>query len=180
MKKYHSFTNEHNLTKYSWRNHTKSSWTDATIWWLCRTYWKKCRRQRIPNNWWFFRRRRVYWDKNHDKFYHGRAGYIMGNGGKGRKSATKPKDAFLYVLCVLKHYTTWEKHAFDFHMKTVLFEKIVLKIIGIVEPVFYGILTQRLPWQTRRTKSQAWKLSVRIICYWCFSQLTGRLAVLLM
>jgi len=70
---------------------------------------------------------------------------ITWNDGEGRKSAIKPKDAFLYMLCVLKHFTTWEKHAFDFHMKTVLFEKIVLKIIGIVEPVFYGILTQRLP-----------------------------------
>lgn len=48
--------------------------------------------------------------------------------GRGRKHATKPKDAFMMALCVLKHYDTWSKHALDFGMKTSSFEKTITKV----------------------------------------------------
>jgi hypothetical protein len=34
--------------------------------------------------------------------------------GRGNKSKVAPKDAFFMTLCVLKHYSTWDKHAMDF------------------------------------------------------------------
>ncbi|KAG6954175.1 hypothetical protein JG687_00011938, partial [Phytophthora cactorum] len=45
--------------------------------------------------------------------------------GRGRKSPTTPKDAFMMLLCVLKHYDTWQKHAIDFGYKCPTFEKMI-------------------------------------------------------
>ncbi|KAJ0405907.1 hypothetical protein ATCC90586_005852 [Pythium insidiosum] len=53
--------------------------------------------------------------------------------GRGKKCAIKPKDAFLMALCVLKFYSTWDKHALDFGMKTSTFEKMIVKMFSILE-----------------------------------------------
>ncbi|DBA00088.1 TPA: hypothetical protein N0F65_000379 [Lagenidium giganteum] len=58
--------------------------------------------------------------------------------GRGRRHITKPKDAFLMMLTVLKHYDTWEKHASDFSMRTSTFEKLVGKMIDFVEPILFS------------------------------------------
>ncbi|KAG3133151.1 hypothetical protein PI126_g19300 [Phytophthora idaei] len=55
--------------------------------------------------------------------------------GRGKKSDTKPMDAFLMMLCVLKHYATWHKHALDFGFKPPTFEKLVHRIMDICEPL---------------------------------------------
>ncbi|DBA01037.1 TPA: hypothetical protein N0F65_002647 [Lagenidium giganteum] len=60
--------------------------------------------------------------------------------GRGRRHITKPKDAILMMLTVLKHYNTWEKHASDFSMRTSTFEKLVGKMIDIVEPILFSHL----------------------------------------
>ncbi|KAF4030301.1 hypothetical protein GN244_ATG17922 [Phytophthora infestans] len=41
--------------------------------------------------------------------------------GRGRKSVTTPKDVFMVLICVLKYYGTWQKHAMDFG-STLLFQ----------------------------------------------------------
>jgi hypothetical protein len=57
------------------------------------------------------------------------------NLGRGRRHRTTAIDAFLMVLTVLKHYDAWHKHAADFKMKTPTFEKMVNRMITLVEPV---------------------------------------------
>ena len=56
--------------------------------------------------------------------------------GKGRKCKVSPKDAFLMLLCVLNHYDTWNKHALDFDLKPSTFEKMIMKVMDIIEPIF--------------------------------------------
>ncbi|KAG3063169.1 hypothetical protein PC121_g12310 [Phytophthora cactorum] len=55
--------------------------------------------------------------------------------GRGRKSATTAKDAFMMFLCVLKHYRTWQKYAIDFGFKAPTFEKMMYRGLEIVTPV---------------------------------------------
>ncbi|KAF0766401.1 hypothetical protein AaE_002924 [Aphanomyces astaci] len=57
--------------------------------------------------------------------------------GRGSKSKTSPKDALFMILTVLKHYQAWEKHEIiDFGFKAPTFQKMVLRVIEVVEPVF--------------------------------------------
>ena len=65
--------------------------------------------------------------------------------GRGRKSKTAPMDAFLMTLTVLKHYDTWAKHATDFQMKTLTFEKMINRVIDIVEPVLFKKMVTKPP-----------------------------------
>ncbi|ETW04933.1 hypothetical protein H310_04032 [Aphanomyces invadans] len=62
--------------------------------------------------------------------------------GRGRKSPTSTKDAFYMTLVVLKHYNPWDKHALDFRMKAPTFEKMIHRMIDLVEPVLYGHYVQ--------------------------------------
>jgi hypothetical protein len=54
--------------------------------------------------------------------------------GRGRKHKTAPKDAFLMTLFVLKHYPTWEVAATTFGMRTPTFEKMINKMLDLIEP----------------------------------------------
>ena len=60
--------------------------------------------------------------------------------GRGRKSKTNAKDSLLMALCVLKHYDTWAKHAMDFNMGTATFEKMIMKVVTVIEPVLKKLL----------------------------------------
>ncbi|GMF36102.1 unnamed protein product [Phytophthora lilii] len=55
--------------------------------------------------------------------------------GRGRRSTTTPKDAFMMLLCELKHYKTWQKHALDFGYKAPTFEKMMHRVLNVVAPV---------------------------------------------
>ncbi|KAG3079102.1 hypothetical protein PC121_g7093 [Phytophthora cactorum] len=55
--------------------------------------------------------------------------------GRGRKSTTTVKDAFMMFLCVLKHYGNWQKHTIDFGFKVPTFEKMMYRILEIITPV---------------------------------------------
>ncbi|RHY21277.1 hypothetical protein DYB32_009856, partial [Aphanomyces invadans] len=57
--------------------------------------------------------------------------------GRGRRSTTSPKDSFFMALTVLKHYSSWDKHAADFGFKAPTFEKLVMRVFTVVEPVLY-------------------------------------------
>jgi hypothetical protein len=57
------------------------------------------------------------------------------NLGRGRKPQVKAMDALLMTICVLKHYQNWDKHALDFGMKTPTFEKMVHKVLLLIEPI---------------------------------------------
>ncbi|ETV99002.1 hypothetical protein H310_08475 [Aphanomyces invadans] len=59
------------------------------------------------------------------------------NEGRGRRSQTTAKDAFFMLLCVMKHYDTWDKHALDFDIKAPTFEKLIGRIMALVTPVLY-------------------------------------------
>ncbi|KAF0710544.1 hypothetical protein AaE_012476 [Aphanomyces astaci] len=60
--------------------------------------------------------------------------------GRGRRSTTSPKDALFMALTVLKHFSTWEKHAADFGYKAPTFEKLIMRVLHAVQPVLYGEL----------------------------------------
>ncbi|KAF0706981.1 hypothetical protein AaE_013839, partial [Aphanomyces astaci] len=57
--------------------------------------------------------------------------------GRGRRSTTSPKDALFMALAVLKHFSTWEKHAPDFGYKAPTFEKLIMRVLHSVQPVLY-------------------------------------------
>ncbi|RHZ41625.1 hypothetical protein DYB26_010596 [Aphanomyces astaci] len=57
--------------------------------------------------------------------------------GRGKKSPTSPKDAFFMTLTVLKHYQSWEMHATHFKFKAPTFQKLITKVIAVVEPIFF-------------------------------------------
>ncbi|KAF0710684.1 hypothetical protein AaE_012427 [Aphanomyces astaci] len=59
------------------------------------------------------------------------------NDGRGSKSKTTPMDALFMTLTVLKHYDSWEKHALDFGFKAPTFQKLILRVVEVVMPVFY-------------------------------------------
>ena len=48
--------------------------------------------------------------------------------GRGRRSSTAPKDAFFMMLCVLKHFNSWYKHAADFRLQPAAFERMITKV----------------------------------------------------
>ncbi|GMF23980.1 unnamed protein product [Phytophthora lilii] len=54
---------------------------------------------------------------------------------RGRRSTTTPKDAFMMLLCELKHYETWQKHALDFGYKAPTFEKMMHRVLNVITPV---------------------------------------------
>ncbi|KAJ0391997.1 hypothetical protein P43SY_008604 [Pythium insidiosum] len=62
--------------------------------------------------------------------------------GRGRQSSASPRDAVFMTLTVLKHYNTWQKHAIDFEIGISSLEKVVHKVIGIIEPILYSRLVK--------------------------------------
>lgn len=58
--------------------------------------------------------------------------------GRGRKPAVAAKDAFFITLAVLKHFDTWSKHSLDFNIGISTLEKMVHRVIVIVEPALFG------------------------------------------
>ncbi|KAH9111855.1 hypothetical protein LEN26_002681 [Aphanomyces euteiches] len=59
---------------------------------------------------------------------------------RGRKNQVSGKDAFFMLLVVLKYYSSWDKHALDFKFKTPTFERLITRMMDVVEP----ILTEKL------------------------------------
>ncbi|ETV63568.1 hypothetical protein H257_19505 [Aphanomyces astaci] len=57
--------------------------------------------------------------------------------GRGRRSLTSPKDSLFMTLVVLKHFSSWDKHAADFGYKAPTFEKLIMRVIVVVQPVVY-------------------------------------------
>ncbi|KAH9112708.1 hypothetical protein LEN26_002408 [Aphanomyces euteiches] len=55
--------------------------------------------------------------------------------GRGRQNSASAKDAFFMLLVVMKHYDTWERHALDFNFRTPTFEKLIMRIMALVEPI---------------------------------------------
>jgi hypothetical protein len=62
--------------------------------------------------------------------------------GRGRQSFVSPRDAVFMTLTVLKHYDTRQKHAIDFDLGLSSLEKVVHKVIGIIESVLYKHLVK--------------------------------------
>ena len=75
-------------------------------------------------------------------------------GGRGRKPKVKPKDSFLMLLTVLKYYNTWAKHALDFGLSTLTFEKLIHKVITIVEPLLTEALIRPVSMASQRAKGR--------------------------
>lgn len=57
--------------------------------------------------------------------------------GRGRRLTVRAMDALFMTLCVLKHFNSWYKHAADFRLQPAGFERLVSKVIGIIEPVLF-------------------------------------------
>lgn len=72
--------------------------------------------------------------------------------GRGKKNKVKAKDAFMMALCVLKHYSHWDKHALDFNLKTSTFEKMIMKMFSIIEHPLCDLLIQPVTMAKQRAK----------------------------
>ncbi|KAH9139435.1 hypothetical protein AeRB84_016293 [Aphanomyces euteiches] len=61
---------------------------------------------------------------------------VANNGTKlmGKKTQVSGKDAFFMLLVVLK-YISWDKHASDFKFKTPTFERLITRMMDIVETI---------------------------------------------
>ncbi|ETV66209.1 hypothetical protein H257_17340 [Aphanomyces astaci] len=57
--------------------------------------------------------------------------------GRDRRSPTSPKDAMFMALTVLKHFSSWEKHTADYGFKAPTFEKLITRVLSVIEPIFY-------------------------------------------
>ena len=57
------------------------------------------------------------------------------NMGRGRRPQTTAKDAMFMSLVILKHYDTWDKHAIDFGIKPNTLEKMIYRVLAVIEPV---------------------------------------------
>ncbi|ETV66071.1 hypothetical protein H257_17342 [Aphanomyces astaci] len=57
--------------------------------------------------------------------------------GRGRRSPTSTKDAMFMALTVLKHFSSWEKHAADYGFKAPTFEKLIMRVLSVIELIFY-------------------------------------------
>ncbi|KAF0707827.1 hypothetical protein AaE_013452 [Aphanomyces astaci] len=55
--------------------------------------------------------------------------------GRGRRSTTTPKDGLFMALVVLKLFAIWDKHAADFGYKPPTFEKLIIRVLTVIEPV---------------------------------------------
>ncbi|RHY78648.1 hypothetical protein DYB31_012832 [Aphanomyces astaci] len=53
---------------------------------------------------------------------------------RGRRSPTSPKDAIFIALTVLKHFSSWEKHAADYGFKAPTFEKLIMRVLSSLVP----------------------------------------------
>ncbi|ETV66229.1 hypothetical protein H257_17271 [Aphanomyces astaci] len=56
--------------------------------------------------------------------------------GRGRRCSTSPKDSLFMALTVMKHFSTWDKHAADFGFKAPTFEKLIMRVVMTIEPLF--------------------------------------------
>ncbi|DAZ99638.1 TPA: hypothetical protein N0F65_001875 [Lagenidium giganteum] len=61
------------------------------------------------------------------------------------------------MLTVLKHYDTCEQHASDFSKRTSTFEKLVGKMIDIVEPILFSHLIRPVSMKERRDRQMVFK-----------------------
>ncbi|KAF0759481.1 hypothetical protein AaE_003697, partial [Aphanomyces astaci] len=66
--------------------------------------------------------------------------------GRGHRCATSPKEALFMALTVLKHYCTWEKHAVDFGFKAPTFQKLIMCVLAVIEPVLSGRRFDNFPY----------------------------------
>lgn len=57
---------------------------------------------------------------------------------RGRKSAHKPKDMFLFTLTMLKHGGSWDFLATMFRMKGPNFERLVISMVEVISPFLHG------------------------------------------
>ncbi|KAH9109279.1 hypothetical protein AeMF1_015637 [Aphanomyces euteiches] len=64
--------------------------------------------------------------------------------GRGRKNRVSAKDAFFMLLTLLKHYNTWDKHAADFGISLPTFEKMVMRMMRLTEPVLVSQLVTQV------------------------------------
>ncbi|KAH9095209.1 hypothetical protein LEN26_017902 [Aphanomyces euteiches] len=52
---------------------------------------------------------------------------------RGRKNQVSGKDAFFMLLVILEYYSSWDKHALDFKFKTPTFERLITRMMDVVE-----------------------------------------------
>ncbi|KAH9108303.1 hypothetical protein AeMF1_016517 [Aphanomyces euteiches] len=74
--------------------------------------------------------------------------------GRGRQNQTSTKDAFFMLLCVMKHYDSWDRHALDFGMRSPTFEKVVMRILNLVEPCLFEQFVRPIAMETLATTSK--------------------------
>ncbi|KAH9118796.1 hypothetical protein LEN26_011928 [Aphanomyces euteiches] len=70
--------------------------------------------------------------------------------GRGRKNRVSAKDAFFMLLTLLKHYNTWDKHAADFGISLLTFEKMVVRMMGLVKSVLVSQLVTQVYMKNQR------------------------------
>ncbi|KAH9083228.1 hypothetical protein LEN26_021054 [Aphanomyces euteiches] len=58
------------------------------------------------------------------------------------------------LLCVMKHYDSWDRHALDFGMRTPTFEKVVMRILNLVEPYLFEQFVRPIAMKTLLTTSK--------------------------
>ena len=74
--------------------------------------------------------------------------------GHGQKCKVMRKDEFMMALCVLKHYDTWGKHALDFIIATSTFQKIIMRVISLIEQPLYQKFIKSVNMADQRAKPQ--------------------------
>ncbi|KAF0708477.1 hypothetical protein AaE_013196, partial [Aphanomyces astaci] len=94
--------------------------------------------------------------------------------GRGRRSLTSPKDSLFMTLVVLKHFSSWDKHAADFGYKAPTFEKLIMRVIGVVQPVLYDISLSPIYAKSTRVTTPIRAPSVRIVRCGCQDYYSGK------
>lgn len=77
--------------------------------------------------------------------------------GRGRRYEVSAQDAFFITLNVLKRYSQWDMHAKVFGLKTSSFEKMVMKMLMLIETPLKERFIKPVTMTTQRAKGQVFK-----------------------
>jgi hypothetical protein len=77
--------------------------------------------------------------------------------GRGRRYEVGAHDAFFIALNVLKRYSQWDMHAKVFGLKTSSFEKMVMKMLTLIEEPLKENFIKPVSMTTQRAQGQVFK-----------------------
>ena len=71
------------------------------------------------------------------------------------------------IVDSLQHYDTWDKHALDFMIATSTFQKMITRVISLMEQRLGQKFIKNVKWRIKDLNSILYKLPLCLVCKRC-------------